>query len=150
QPRHGWVATVLLLELKREAFAQVAGKHAARLEALHYRQGFLDEIERGAEQLAKGGKIALQVAGLIRHVDEVMADQPASRVGENERKLVGKMILQRPLFGDISFEIWRVIAVEARALAERGPAPLLQRAGAVAFAVGKGVLRLGIEIVSSP
>ena len=27
---------------------------------------------------------------------------------------------------------------------------LLQRAGAVAFAVGKGVLRLGIELVSSP
>src|SRR5262245_28820835 len=112
--RHGRVAAVLLLELQREAFAQVAGKYAARLEALHHRQGFLNEIERGAEQLAKGSKIALQVAGLIGHVDEMMADQPADRVGEDERELVGKMILQRLLFGDIGFEIWRVIAVEDR------------------------------------
>jgi len=58
-----------------------------------------------------------------------MADQPAGRVGEDERKLVGQMILQRPLLGDIGFEVWCVIAVEARALAERGPARLLQRAG---------------------
>ena len=150
QPRHGRVAAVQLLQLQREAFAQVAGEHAARLEALHHRQGFLDEIERGAEQLAKGGKIALQVSGLIGHVDEMMADQPAGRVGEDERKLIGQMILQRPLLGDIGFEVWRVVAVEARALAERSPARLLQRAGAVTFAVGKGVLRLGIEILSSP
>jgi hypothetical protein len=117
QSRHGGVAAVLLLQLQREAFAQVAGKHAARLEALHHRQGLLDEIERRAEQLAKRCKIALQVPGLIGHVDEMMADQPAGRVGEDKRELIGKMVLQRPLLGDIGFEIWRIVAVEARALA---------------------------------
>ena len=63
-------------------------------------------------------EIALEVAGLVGHVDEMMADQPHRRVGEGERELLGEMILQRPLLGDIGFEIGRLVAVEARALAE--------------------------------
>jgi len=126
-----------------------AGENAARLKALHHLQGLLDEVEGRAEKLAECFEIALEVTGLIRRVDEMMADQPHRRVGEGKRELVGQMVLQRPLFRDIGFEVWCVIAVEARALAERGPARLLQRARAVAFAVGKGVLRLGIEILFS-
>src|SRR5262245_7108599 len=80
----------------------------------------------------------------------MMANQPAGRIGEDERKLVGEMVFQRPLLGDIGFEIWRIVAVEAWALAERGPAPLFQRPGAEAFSFRKDVLRLGIEIVLLP
>ena len=112
QRGHDRIVAVALLQLQRQAFAQVAGEHAARLEALHHRQGLLDKLERRAEQLGKRGKIAAEVAALVGHVDEMLADQPPRRIGEGERELVGQMVLQRPLLGDIGLEVGRVTAVE--------------------------------------
>ena len=104
--RHRRIAAVLLLQLKRQAFAQIAGEHAARVEALHHRERLLDELERRAEQLGKAAEIAAQIAGLVGHVDEMVADQAARRIGEGEDQLLGEVIAERPLLGHVGFEIW--------------------------------------------
>ena len=79
QRRHGGVAAIELLQLQGQAFAQVAGKDAARLEALHDLERRLDELDRRAEKLGQRLELALQIARLVGHIDEMLADQPLRR-----------------------------------------------------------------------
>ena len=72
--RHGRIAAVLLFKLKRQTFAQVAGQHPARLEALHYAQNLFDQLERCAEKLGESVEIAAQIAGFVGHVDQMLTD----------------------------------------------------------------------------
>ena len=115
----------MLLELKHQAFAQVAREHAARLEPLHDRERLLDERERRAEQLCKRLKVAAQITGFVGHVDQVLTDQPSRRVGESERKLLAEMVAQRPFRRDIGFETRNLPVRRRLALSERVPAGVL-------------------------
>ena len=121
QRRHGRIAAVLLLQLQRQAFAQVAGEHAARLEALHHASVSSTSSSGAPRSSASAVEIAAQIAGLVGHVDEMLADQTAGRVGEGEHELLGEMIAQRPLLGDIGLEIRLLVAVGALALARASP-----------------------------
>ena len=94
QGRHRRIAAVAVLQLERQAFAQVAGEHAARLEALQHAKRLLDQLDRRAQPLGDVRQIAAQVAGLVGHVDEMLADQPPRRIGEGEHQLLGEMIAQ--------------------------------------------------------
>ena len=73
------IVAVLILELQRQAFGQVAREHAGRIEALQRGQDLLDQRLRRAELVGEVVEVALQIAGLVDHVDEMRADQPLGR-----------------------------------------------------------------------
>ena len=51
QLRHQRIVTVLILELKRQAFGERAGKYSRRIERLQFAKDAFDEFERCAKSL---------------------------------------------------------------------------------------------------
>ena len=62
-----------------EAFGEIAGAHAGRIEALQDREHRLDLGQRRAELLADLREVAGEVAGLVDQIDEVLADHAPRR-----------------------------------------------------------------------
>ena len=108
---HRRIVAVALLELDREAFGQVARADAGRIERLQDGQHRLDFGARRPEFFRDGIEIAAQVAGLVDHIDQVLADHAANRIGDRQRHLFGQMVGERRLRGDEGFEV--VVAVLA-------------------------------------
>ena len=57
----------------------------------------LDVGERRAELLGDGVEIAGEIAGLVHHIDQVLPDHAAGRIGDRQRQLLGEMIGERGL-----------------------------------------------------
>ena len=77
--RHAGIEAVALAQLDGEAFGEVAGADAGRVEGLHQRQRALDQVDRRVEALGDVGEVGAQIAGLVDLVDEHAADQPHGR-----------------------------------------------------------------------
>ena len=72
QRLHRGIEAVALLELDRQAFAQIARAHAGRIEGLQDREHRFDLGQRRAELLGDRCKIAGEIAGLIDQIDQVL------------------------------------------------------------------------------
>ncbi len=94
QRAHRRVEAVAIGELQRQAFGEMAGEHARRIEALHQRQRRLDPRHGAIEPVCDIGELALEVAGLVDHVDEMRADDAVDGVGDVDRELRQQMVAQ--------------------------------------------------------
>ncbi len=119
QSRHRRIETVAFLELDREAFGEIAGANARRIEALQNRERRFDLARRRAELLGDRGEIAGEIAGLVDEIDEILPDHPPRGIGDCHHHLSGKMIGKRRLGRDESFEI--IIVAVAAAGTDAGP-----------------------------
>jgi hypothetical protein len=95
QPGDLRIVAVAVLELQRQAFGEVAREHARRIEALQLLQHLLDERIRRTELLRQIVEVALQVARLVHHVDEVSADQPLGGLRDQHLQLLVEMVCKR-------------------------------------------------------
>ena len=118
QRAHRRIEAVALLELERETFGEIARADAGRIERLQDGEHGLDLGARRAELLGDGVEIAGEVAGLVHHIDQVLPDHAAGRIGDRQRHLLGEMIGERGLGRDEGFQI--VVAVRR---CRRLPAP---------------------------
>ena len=50
---------------------------------------------RRAELLGDGVEIAGEIAGLVDHIDQVLPDHAAGRIGDGQRHLLGEMVGKR-------------------------------------------------------
>ena len=87
----------------------------------------LDLGARRAEFLGDGVEIAAEVAGFVHHVDQVLPDHAASRIGDRQRHLFGKMSGQRDFGGDEGFQI--VVALRTALAACARPFRIGRRRG---------------------
>ena len=94
QRAHRGIETVAILELEGEAFGEIARAHAGRIERLQDREHGLDVGQRGAELLGDGVEIAGEIAGLVDHIDQVLPDHAAGRIGDRQRDLFGEVVRQ--------------------------------------------------------
>ena len=83
------VVSVLVLELQRQAFGQVAREYSRRVEALQHAQHLVDQPGRRAELVGKVAEIDPQIAGLVDRVDQMGADQPFGRIRDDDVQLFG-------------------------------------------------------------
>ena len=89
----------------RETFGEIARADAGRIERLQNRKHELDIAALRAEFFGNRIEIAGEVAGLVHHIDQVLADHAARRIGNRQRHLLGEMIGQRRLGRDERLEI---------------------------------------------
>ena len=87
----------------------------------------------------------MEITRLVGEIDKMMPDQPPRRIGERKRELLGEMIAERPLFGDIGFQVRR-LAIRASVASKRRPVLLLEIADRRPLRVRIEVLGLGIEL----
>ena len=149
QRGHRRIEAVLLLELDRQAFGEIARAHARGIEALHDVQHRLDFGRRRAELVGHRREIAGEVASLVDHVDQVLPDHPPDRIDDRQRQLAGQMIGESRRGRYEGLQI--VIAILAAAAADTGPVGRSRgrirtgpRAG-LARVVGKFVFEIGAE-----
>ena len=95
QRAHRRIEAVALLQLDRQAFGEIARAHAGRIERLQDRQHGGDFGQRRAELFGDADEIAGQVAGLVHHVDQILADHAARGIGDRQHHLLGQMIGER-------------------------------------------------------
>ena len=114
QRAHGRIVAVAFLQLDREAFGEIARAHAGRIEGLQNREHELDIAAPGTEFVGNAVEIAGEVTRLVHHIDQILADHAAGRIGNRQRHLLGKMIGQRRLDRNESFEIVIFAACRAR------------------------------------
>ena len=163
QRLHCRIETVAFLELNGEAFGQIARAHAERLERLQNRKHQFDVTPLRAKFFGNRVEIAGEIAGLVDHIDQVLADHAAGRIGDRQRQLLGKMVSKGDLRRGISFQVvivvlttrtdarpfrisrrrhlgWRgfFTAIVGKYVFEFGPKPLLHGAAA------------GLKIVTDP
>ena len=147
QNAHGGIEAVAILELEGQTFGQVAGADAGRIEGLQDRQHGLHVAQRRAELVGDILQVAGQVAGLVHHIDQILPDHAAGRIGNGQGHLLGEMIAKRGLGGDESFQIVAaVLAARGGARPFRISAGLHFRlCGFFAAVVGKHVAKFGAE-----
>ena len=140
------IVAVLLFQLQSQALRQRAGEHAGRIERLQRGEDLLDHLQRRPELFGDGSEIgARQVARVIDHVDEVLADQALDRILQHERHLRAQVLAERDVVGEIGFDV-DVVAGGGSALAQRRPAGIvLPIGGAGRRPVRVDVVVLGIE-----
>ena len=73
------VAVPFCAKLDREAFAQVAGTDAGRIEFLQHRGHGVDISLRCAEPLCCLAEIRWQIAAVVDQVDQILADRALQR-----------------------------------------------------------------------
>src|SRR6185369_3277870 len=91
---HRGIKPVALPELQSEAFGEIPGEDAARLELLELGQGLLDQRQRTAQTVGELAEIAGDIAGGIEHVDDLQADDPFGRIGDVEMELFFEVLAQ--------------------------------------------------------
>ena len=110
------------LSWMREAFGQVARADAGGSKRLQDRQHRLD-LGAAARRASRrrSSRSPAEIAGLVHHIDQILADHAAHRIGDRQRHLLGEMIGERRLGRDERFEI--VVAVLARRRSRRRTIP---------------------------
>src|SRR5262249_46794584 len=112
---------------------------AGRIERLQDFQHRLDLGGRRAELLAHRGEGAVEIAGVVDEIDQVLADHAPRRIRNSERELLGEGIGERDLGRHERLEI--VGAAIAPAAAGAGPFRIASRrlaVGARARGIGIG------------
>ena len=84
---HGRIETVLLAQLQRQTFGEVARADSRRLEGLDQSNGLFDPLGRDAEPFGDVLRAFAQIAGLVDGVDDGEADHPLDRVAGRDRQL---------------------------------------------------------------
>jgi hypothetical protein len=74
---HRGIEAVALLELKREAFVEIARADPRRIETLQDRQHGFDLGLRGTQPLSDEREVAAEIAGLVDQIDEILPDHTA-------------------------------------------------------------------------
>ncbi len=98
------------MELREEAFAQIAGGDAGRIERLHQGEGFFGLLLLlgrgvGGKQIAKAGAEVAAVFGIER-ADDSLAEGKRRRIDVQLAKLMHQIILQRfGALGDVGDDI---------------------------------------------
>ncbi len=119
QRLHRRIEAVAILELDGKTFGEIARAHAGRIERLQDGEHGLDVGARRAQLGGDGVEIAGKVAGFVHHVDQVLRDHAAGRIGNRQRHLGGEVGGEREFGGDESFQV--IGAVVAAAAARAGP-----------------------------
>ena len=83
---HGRIEAVARRKLQRQAFGEVAGKQAGRIEGLADRQHPSTSARPIAEPFGDLAEIGAQIAGLVEPVGKLGGDQPCRRIGEGEAR----------------------------------------------------------------
>ncbi len=109
QRLHRRIETVAFLQLDGEALGEIARAHAERFECLQNRKDELDVASLRAKFVGNGIEIAGEIAGLVDHIDQVLADHAAGRIGDRQRQLFGKMIGKGDLGRGVGFEVVIVV-----------------------------------------
>ena len=86
------IVAVLVLELQRQAFGQVAREHARRVEALQHVQHLVDQPGRRTELVSEVLEVDPQIAGFVHGVNEMGADQPLGGIGDDDMQLLGQIV----------------------------------------------------------
>ena len=138
---------VAILELDGEAFGEIARAHAGRIEGLQHGKHGLDVGNGRTQLLGDGVEVAGEITGLVDHVDQIAADHAADRIGNCQRHLFGKMIGQRRLGRDESFQI---VAVVVPAGAGTRPFRIGRRrhlggGGLLRAVIGENIFEFGAE-----
>ena len=89
QPGDLRIVAIEVFQLQRQALREVASKYAGRIEALQSGEHLGYERLGCAELHGQIVGTALQVAGLVHHVDEMHADEPLGRVRHHQVQLLG-------------------------------------------------------------
>ena len=137
------VVSVLVLELQRETFRQVAREYARRVEALQHLQNLFDQPGRSPELFGKVAKIEPQITGLVDRVNQMGADQPFGRIRDDDVQLLGQIVGQRQACRNEILQVG-VLAAEGivRTRSQRRPPANIGtgalRLGAVGFSRGVG------------
>ena len=105
QRLHRRIVAVLLAQLDRKAFAQIAGADAGRIESLQHRENGCDVARAGAELVADVAEIGWQVTGLVDEIDQILSNHALRRRGDGDRELFGQMFAERHLGRDEGLEI---------------------------------------------
>src|SRR6185437_4261760 len=84
QNLHRRIVAVTVLELYSEALGQIARAYARRIECLQYGEHEFDVTETCAKLVRNGFEVAGQVAGFVHHIDEILADHAARRIGNRK------------------------------------------------------------------
>jgi len=105
QNLHRRIVSVAVLELNGNALGQIARAYAGGIECLQYGEHELDVAATGAKLVCNGFDIAGQIAGLVDHIDKILADYAACRVGNRKRHLFGEMISERYLGRGKGFKV---------------------------------------------
>ncbi len=149
---HGRIEAVTLLELQRQAFLEVAGEDAGRIAGLQLGENILDMGGGGSQRLGHGGGVGGEVARLVQHADEMLADQLVGGRGEGEMHLVSQVFGERRLAGESGIEV-EALGIERQGALrpQRGPARFgwrrhrLAARGIGARLVGVDILEFGIQ-----
>ncbi len=80
-------------QLQRQAFRQVAGADAHRIEALQHAQDRLDIFDLGAQPGGDLDQIGAQIAGLVDRIDQRQADHAVLGQQRGDGELVFQMVL---------------------------------------------------------
>ena len=114
QRLHRRIVAVALDELQRQAFGEVAGEDAGRLEALQ-RASTASTRASGAPSRSA---IVLQrrgeVAGFVERVDQRRGDHAVDGIGEDDHRLAGQVLGKARRRGDIGLEVGRLLVEAAR------------------------------------
>ena len=151
--RHRGIEAVALDQLQLQAFGEVAGEHARRLQRLQGREHALDARERRAELFGDLGELAAEIAGLVEAVDQRRGDQPVAGIGQGDHRLAGEEFGEALLRSDIGLDVGGVLVAAAAARRpdhwppeSAGPSACAARPGA---AVRSGSNALSISVPSS-
>ena len=151
QRGHRRIEAVLVAQLRRQTFGEVARADAGRIEGLDDGEHRFHARRGDAQAPGDLGDVVAAVAGLVDRIDQHFADHPVGPGGAGDRKLRGEVVAQRATRRDISFEVGG-IAVRAAARRRTGPccrgqALVVTRGGRVAWRPGvEGVADLGAEV----
>ena len=99
QRRHSGVEAVALSELQGQALAEIAGKDPGGVEALEIAEGGLDPADMASQALSDGFQGAVEITGVVDHIDETGADDPVGRVDELDIELGQQVVAQAGLAG---------------------------------------------------
>ena len=72
----------------------------------------MDDV--GAQHFGHLRRVAGEIARLVHHADEMLADQPVARIGDRQHQLLGQMLGQRLLAGEGGAEIELVLVERHR------------------------------------
>ncbi len=127
-------------KLRQQTFAQVARRHAQRIELLHDGQRFLDVFHRIFSVLRDLLERRAQVAVLIEVADDRLGDLPHHVVANRDAQLPGKMLgkslrrgkkfIEGGTLDDLAFAAILIAAAAAQVLVEkRGYVEFFERTG---------------------
>ena len=138
QGLHRRIVAILLLELDRQAFREIARANTGRIETLQNAEHGPELGDAGTEFFRDRRQVAGQIAGLVDQIDEVIADHAPYRIDDFQGQLLAQPIRQRRFRGHEGFEI--EFAVVAAAGADASPFRIAARRVGYALAAGLGLI----------